>query len=428
VRHSGDWAELSQRIVLAEEDLGAVQLLATPHSLADFVATSGLPPLHAEALLVALLLAGCLEPHPIEAQTAGAQRAKSPRREPPPPRLADDEAIALLEQVDLDGGRAAQGEFDGKPDDPLPGFDPAADTPPAAAGAGDDRGADVRRRLLARGLRNLGQPPTARSGVETVELETTPTREVAGGAGVSPEAQRFIDEVRARAGRVSGQDAYQRLGVDATVSGETIRASYLELVKRFHPDRAAAPGLHSVAADLRTLFDAIKDAYETIGAPAAREAYDQNKGSGGGGRTRAEESRLAVKMGEVLLKKRDFAAALIKLRHAVELDANGDSLAALCWGLTQNPSASGAAKQEAASLIQRALRAPGPTARTYYVAGVIFRTKDPESAVDAFRKALEVDPGHADAALELRLLEMRGKTKSPGGGVLSGLLFGKRKG
>jgi hypothetical protein len=433
VRHSGDWAELSQRIVLAEEDLRAVQLLATPHSLGDFVATSGLPPLHAEALLVALLLAGCLEPHPIEAQTAGAQRAKSPRREPPPrepppPRLADEEAIALLEQVDLDGGGAAQGEFDGKPDDPLPGFDTEADRPPIAAGAGDDRGSDVRRRLLARGLRNLGQVPTARSGGESVETETTPTREVSGSGGVSPEAQRFIDEVRARAARISRQDPYQRLGVNTTVSGEAIRASYLELVKRFHPDRAAAPGLHSVAADLRTLFDAIKDAYETIGSPAAREAYDQNKGGAGAQRTRAEESRLAVKMGEVLLKKRDFAAALVKLRQAVELDANADSLAALSWGLTHDPAATAAARQEAASLIQRALRAPEPTARTYYVAGVIFRTKDPESAADAFRKALEVEPGHADAALELRLLEMRGKTKSPGSGVLSGLLFGKRKG
>ena len=111
------------------------------------------------------------------------------------------------------------------------------------------------------------------------------------------------------------------------------------------------------------------------------------------------------------------------------MDATADSLAALSWGLIHDPAASAEDKQEAASLIQRALRAPGPTARTYYVAGVIFRTKDPDSAVDAFRKALEVEPGHADAALELRLLEMRGKTtKSPGGGVLSGLLFGKRKG
>ena len=68
------------------------------------------------------------------------------------------------------------------------------------------------------------------------------------------------------------------------------------------------------------------------------------------------------------------------------------------------------------------------TARTYYVAGVLWRTKDPDSACDAFRKALQLDPGHSDAALELRLIEQRrGKQAKTGGGVLSGLLFGKRK-
>src|SRR6202011_2587132 len=116
VRHSGGWAALSDGLVLPAEDLRAIELLATPHSLADFVATSGLPPLHAEALLVALLLAGCLEPHRIQAQRPGARpaqssrREQSPPRERPPPRLAEDEALALLEQVDLDAGRAAQGE------------------------------------------------------------------------------------------------------------------------------------------------------------------------------------------------------------------------------------------------------------------------------------------------------------------------------
>src|SRR5207249_12305194 len=115
------------------------------------------------------------------------------------------------------------------------------------------------------------------------------------------------------------------------------------------------------------------------------------------------------------------------LRRAAGRDPNGDVLAALAWGLVSDPKATPAAKEEAMSLINRALRAPGVTARTYYVAGVLWRTKDPESAVDAFRKALEIDPRHPDAALELRLIEQRRKQSPKGGGVLSGLLFGKRK-
>src|SRR5438045_9080919 len=137
---------------------------------------------------------------------------------------------------------------------------------------------------------------------------------------------------------------------------------------------------------------------------------------------------MSLKMGEVLLKKRDFEGAIGKLRRAVELDATGDALAALAGGLVCDPKATAATKEEAASLINRALRAPGVSARTFYVAGVLWRTKDPDSAVDAFRKALELDPHHPDAALELRLIEQRrGKQPKTGGGVLSGLLFGKRK-
>jgi len=86
-----------------------------------------------------------------------------------------------------------------------------------------------------------------------------------------------------------------------------------------------------------------------------------------------------------------------------------------------------AAKEEALSLIPRALRAEGASARTYYVAGVLYRSKDPAGAADAFRRALEIEPSHADASLELRLLEMRqGKSTPKGTGVLSGI-FGKRK-
>ena len=145
--------------------------------------------------------------------------------------------------------------------------------------------------------------------------------------------------------------------------------------------------------------------------------------------SRREEANLALKMGDVLFKKRDFEAAIVKLRRAVELDPTADALAALAWALTNDPRSSPAAKEEALALVPRALRAEGITARTYYVAGVLFRTKDPAGSADAFRKALELDPSHPDASLELRLLERRGGKPTPpkgGGGVLSAI-FGKRK-
>jgi tetratricopeptide (TPR) repeat protein len=218
-----------------------------------------------------------------------------------------------------------------------------------------------------------------------------------------------------------------RLGLDTGASSDAIRGSYLKLAKQYHPDRAAGPSLSFLQAELQTLFSLLKEAYEQIDSPDHRAKYDNSLKAASPAAMRREEAAIALRMGDTLLKKRDFQSALEKLRRAVELDANADALAALAWALVSDPKSSAQGRDEAASLINRALRAPGATARTFYVAGVLWRTKDPESAVDAFRKALEIDPKHPDASLELRLIEQRRGKQAKGGGVLSGLLFGKRK-
>lgn len=322
-------------------------------------------------------------------------------------------------------------ELAGSPEDPLPGMEvhagrapPSSIPPPTAA---DVRSDDLRKRMRARGMRNLrGQ------GGESTPIE----QEVAAPAAsqvdeslLSAEDRRLIEEVRARARVIGEQDAYARLGVSRTSGSDAIRAAYLEAAKRYHPDHAGAPGLSVVQEELKTVFSAMKEAYDLISTATLRQAYEQQLKAGAPGKaqTKKEEAAVALKMGEVLLKKRDFAAALTKLHRAVDLDPNGDALAALAWGLMCDPATSPAGKEEAAALINKALRAPGLSARTYYVAGVLWRTKDPDSAADAFRKALELEPNHADASLELRLLEMRQGRKQQGGGVLSGLLFGKKR-
>ena len=113
-------------------------------------------------------------------------------------------------------------------------------------------------------------------------------------------------------------------------------------------------------------------------------------------------------MGEVLLKKRDFDAAP---EEVAPRGGSGRERRQPCGaGLgrwSSDPKASPQPKEEAAGAGEPLAAGAGTTARTYYVAGVLWRTKDPDSATDAFRKALELDPEHSDAALELRLIEQR---------------------
>jgi DnaJ-domain-containing protein 1 len=453
-RLSVDWPGLSSRITLSPQDRKATALLARPRTVPQFVAASGLPPEHAEALLVTLMLAGCAEPQegspPSEEDGLPElevidEPEPEPEPAPAPPRrrrMPEAEAVDRLERLDLDPepGPAETG------DEPLElatetaRRDQRSDAGLATekvspAESSDDESATARRRRMrARGMRNLGQGVAQDSAREEARVQIEIDVPPAGGShrGPGPEDQRFIDEVRSRLRLASRQTAYEVLSVEPAGGTDKIRVAYLDLVKRFHPDRAAVPGLSAVADELRALFDAIKEAYEMVSSTSAREQYDDQLKRPKGKVQGPEKStpKTLVKMGEVLLKKRDFAAAIQKLREAVEAEANGDTLAALAWGLLNDPGASAAHKEESAVLIQKALRAPGLTARTYYVAGVVWRTKDPESSIEAFKKALELDPHHPDAALELRLLEMRQSKsgKKAGGGVLAGLLFGKRKG
>ena len=407
VRLSADWAELQGRASFAESDRRAASMLATPRKVARFVSDSRLPPQRAEALLAALLLAGGAEPAGTETPYASAPASSvhiqvRPRKEgraptPPPDTERLRKAAADDAPLELDEDAEA-------------------------------RSREVRRRMRQQGMRNLGLSREQPEGGQFVQ--EAPVSDEAPAKPADAETTAFVTDVRRRLAALAEQNAYARLGVTSNASQDQVKQAYITAAKKYHPDRAAAtPGLGGILPELQKLFSALKDAHDQLGTAAARTQYDQQLRHGATGKmtSRKEEAGLELKMGEVLLKRRDFEGALQKLRHAVELDANADSLAALAWAMVSDPKATAAGKEEAMTLINRALRAPGATSRTFYVAGVLWRGKDPASAADAFRKALELDPKHADASLELRVLESRHGKGAKGGGVLSGLLFGKRK-
>jgi curved DNA-binding protein CbpA len=426
-RLSPDWAEMQARVALDAPDKRAVALLAKPRTAEEFVSASKLPPARAEALLVSLLLCGCAEsvaeggaaePVPQEAEAIGLTPVEplTPVERPPPvTRAPPVEPLSEVEKR-LDAAAAADD------DEPL-----ELDRDEVA----EERARELRKRMLQQGLRNLGIAPQAQGAELAEEPPRGPSPPV---EYEDPAIRAFVKEVEQRVAALDTQNAYARLGIPNTATADQIKTAYLTAAKRFHPDRASSsPGLASIVPDLQALFGALKEAHDDLGSPEARARYDHQLKHGGTGKvaSRREEASLSLKMGEVLLKKRDFVAALHKLRRAVDLDPNGETLAALAWGIVSDPKVSPAGREEAMSLINRAVRAAGGTARTHYVAGVLWRTKDPESAAEAFRKALALDPKHSDASLELRLLETRqgkgpAKGKDKEGGVLSGL-FGRRK-
>jgi len=66
------------------------------------------------------------------------------------------------------------------------------------------------------------------------------------------------------------QDHYLALGVSSGASTADIKKAYRHQAARHHPDRSTAP-------DAVKRFHAIQEAYDVLGDPARREAYDNNR-------------------------------------------------------------------------------------------------------------------------------------------------------
>src|SRR5215831_7541290 len=67
-----------------------------------------------------------------------------------------------------------------------------------------------------------------------------------------------------------GPDPYKTLQVDPEAEDEVIQAAYRRLARKYHPD--LAPGAEAAAR-----MAAINAAWELIGDPAARAAFDRQR-------------------------------------------------------------------------------------------------------------------------------------------------------
>lgn len=79
-------------------------------------------------------------------------------------------------------------------------------------------------------------------------------------------------------------DAYKVLQVDSEADPEIIQAAHRRLVQKYHPDRAPGP-------DAQTRMIAINAAWEILGDPARRSAYDARRANGTAGDSRSPSDR-----------------------------------------------------------------------------------------------------------------------------------------
>ena len=99
-----------------------------------------------------------------------------------------------------------------------------------------------------------------------------PETEVDEGLELDEELQKRIHETFHRSNKLNH---YELLGVSMDADRAEIRKAYFALSKVFHPDAYYGKRLGPFKAQMEVIFRKVTDAYEAVGRPKKREAYDR---------------------------------------------------------------------------------------------------------------------------------------------------------
>jgi len=250
--------------------------------------------------------------------------------------------------------------------------------------------------------------------------------------GAARSDDSLSEEMAGRLARLKEQTYFEVLGVAENAPLKQVRTAFLELAKKFHPDRlsAADEPTQKLAADL---FARISEAHDTLSDSEQRKSYLQalkakSSGNGGPAPTAIVAAEFQFQKGEALFKKRDYATALERFASALELhDGEGEFHAYYGWTyFLAHPDDEGA-KAISREHLERAVQLAPRSVTGYYFLGLQRKAcGDTDQAERMFRTAVEIQPNHVEAQRELRLSGMRRGKKGQGeGGGLFG--FGRKK-
>jgi len=99
-----------------------------------------------------------------------------------------------------------------------------------------------------------------------------PETELSTGLAIDEELQKRIHETFHQSAK---QNHYEILGVDMEARRSDIRSAYFAISKTFHPDAYFGKELGEYKAKMEVIFRRATDAYEALGRPKKREAYDR---------------------------------------------------------------------------------------------------------------------------------------------------------
>lgn len=276
-----------------------------------------------------------------------------------------------------------------------------ADDPPSALEAA----------IAAENKRRSAIPPSRKSVVPP------PT-------SLPPGLNEFWTEIVKRSGGIEHENYFQMLGIPRDANGQAARDAYMQLVKKWHPDRTPKE-LESLKPQIEQIFHYLTQAKDTLLDDDKRLRYLRMVQEGGG--TPAEEKKVQAivqasvdyQKAEVLARRRDYDGTLKLLESAIELNPDEADYHAL-WAFTLHSKYPGADApfERMIAAVDRALSLNDAHERShFYKATILKRMGDESLAYAHFKRAAQLNPRNIDAVREVRLASMR-SSKAPRGGSM----------
>ncbi len=226
--------------------------------------------------------------------------------------------------------------------------------------------------------------------------------------GVEEEVQHEVDFVFDHLEYV---DFYQLFGVEHTADRKTIRSSYFEMSKRFHPDKFFRDDVGEMASRVDAIFRFVTKGYQTLSKNKNRAEYDEAleharamlaQASAEDDRKRGQAADMLERRAEQLEQQGQFAQAAAEFKKIASLrrDPHGFVKAASLL-LRANQQL-----DEAASLARAAVRQLPLEVEPRLVLGQIYEKNQMlVEAAAAFGEAEQIAPG--DPSIRVHLERVR---------------------
>lgn len=212
--------------------------------------------------------------------------------------------------------------------------------------------------------------------------------------------------------KIKSLNYYEILDISRNAELETMKRSYVSLVKKFHPDKFAKEGDPDILSKANEIFSKVSNAFRTLSDSGQKSEYDYkldhpNEAEILSSANEIIKSEMEFLRGEKLLNNRAFAKAQEAFEIAMKLNPEEPEYKCYFgWAIFLNPDNPKVKKVSLAKkYINEALEVNPKIEIAYYFLGVIARFEENiDLAIENFKKVLGLNPNNIDARRALKLL------------------------